>query len=426
MKTNDIAVTLKKNVVTLFFVVLCFFTTLCSGQSFQFILQELVTRLCRNSVLILALLMPVQCGMGLNFSIVLGAAAGEIGLIIITSLGISGFIGMIICLLIGTVLSVIFGFFAGALFNKTVGQEMITGMIVGYFAKGVFDLFFLILAGTFIFPISNPTLLLAGGIGLKNTIQLNNGVRYVFDNVIKANFLDCLIIGLSLWIIYSIVFYLLERKRTSFDKTKTLSIMMPKIIVAIIILVALLLFIFVPVLNKAGLRTKVPLFTVVLIVLVCLFNMFIMRTKLGQDIRTCGQDMHVASASGIKVGKTRIIATIISTVVASWGQIIFLQNMGLINTYTSYEQVGTYAIAALLVGGATISRATIKQVFIGAALFHLLFFTMPLAGNNLFNDSQIGEYFRVFVSYGVIAVALALHAWENVSTKRKKKMLIAK
>jgi len=29
---------------------------------------------------------------------------------------------------------------------------------------------------------------------------------------------------------------------------------------------------------------------------------------------------------------------------------------------------------------------------------------------------MIGEYFRVFISYGVIALALAMHAWQ-----RKKK-----
>jgi simple sugar transport system permease protein len=31
----------------------------------------------------------------------------------------------------------------------------------------------------------------------------------------------------------------------------------------------------------------------------------------------------------------------------------------------------------------------------------------------LFNNAQIGEYFRVFVSYGVIALSLAMHAWKK-------------
>lgn len=75
--------------------------------------------------------------------------------------------------------------------------------------------------------------------------------------------------------------------------------------------------------------------------------------------------MQVATAAGINVDKTRIVATVLSTVIASWGQIIFLQNIGNVQTFNSHEQVGTYAVAALLVGGASIDKATMGQVFTG-------------------------------------------------------------
>lgn len=78
-----------------------------------------------------------------------------------------------------------------------------------------------------------------------------------------------------------------------------------------------------------------------------------------------------------------------------------------------------YAVAALLVGGASLRKATIGQVFLGALLFHILFFTMPLAGLNLFNDAQIGEYFRVFISYGIIAISLALYVWKELAEKKR-------
>ncbi|HBG00294.1 MAG TPA: ABC transporter permease, partial [Firmicutes bacterium] len=29
--------------------------------------------------------------------------------------------------------------------------------------------------------------------------------------------------------------------------------------------------------------------------------------------------------------------------------------------------------------------------------------------------AQVGEYFRVFVAYGIIAISLALHAWRSRS-----------
>lgn len=409
----------RKNIVTLLFVILCVFTTVYSRQSSEFILQELISRICRNAVLILSLLMPVLCGMGLNFSIVLGAAAGQIALILITYWNIGGLPGTGLCLLIASGISVLFGIFAGVIFNRTVGQEMITGMIVGYFAKGVFDLIFLILAGTWIIPISDSRLVLASGVGLKNTIDLNADVKYVFDHVLQIPFLHCLLYGVIIMAVFVSLFSFFHAYFRKQNRKTVLRVCLPGLSTLGALTAAFLLFLCVPALNRAASRAMVPVFTVFIIAGVCLLNSFLCRTKLGQDIRTCGQNMQVAAAAGINVGRTRIIATVISTVIASWGQIIFLQNMGLINTYTSHEQVGTYAVAALLVGGASIKKASISQVFVGALLFHLLFFTMPLAGSHLFNDSQIGEYFRVFISYGVIAIALALHAWNQNANKHR-------
>ena len=38
--------------------------------------------------------------------------------------------------------------------------------------------------------------------------------------------------------------------------------------------------------------------------------------------------------------------------------------------------------------------------------------------SNLFGDSVVGEYFRAFLSYGVIAVALILYAWRSIQQKK--------
>ncbi len=38
-----------------------------------------------------------------------------------------------------------------------------------------------------------------------------------------------------------------------------------------------------------------------------------------------------------------------------------------------------------------------------------MFIVSPTAGKNLIGEAQLGEYFRVFVSYGVITVALVLY-----------------
>lgn len=409
----------KKNIVTIVFSVLCVISIAYSGQNANFILQEIITRICRNSVLILSLLMPVLCGMGLNFSIVLGAAAGQIGLIIITHYGYGGFGGMALCLAVATVFSILFGLFAGAVFNRTVGQEMITGMIIGYFSKGIFDLLFLVLAGSALIPVKNPTLLLSSGIGLKNTIELNSNVKYVFDNVMKMTVRDTLVASAACFAIWGLAVVIRQRLMKKCGWKEAVRKAGVPLLLFAVAGVLYLIFTIIPPLSKAADYAKVPVFTCFLIGIVCLLTVYIGRTKLGQDIRTCGQNMQVALSSGIRVGKVRIVAVVISTIVASWGQVIFLQNMGLINTYTSHEQVGTYAVAALLVGGASIKKANIGQVFLGAFLFHMLFFTMPLAGKNMFHDAQIGEYFRVFISYGVIAVSLALYVWNQAADRKK-------
>ncbi len=45
--------------------------------------------------------------------------------------------------------------------------------------------------------------------------------------------------------------------------------------------------------------------------------------------------------------------------------------------------------------------------------------TGPLAGKALAGDAGIGEFFRVFVAYAVITVALVLHAWQAARAARE-------
>jgi simple sugar transport system permease protein len=167
--------------------------------------------------------------------------------------------------------------------------------------------------------------------------------------------------------------------------------------------------------NIAG--VKIPVLTFIIIAIMCLLIVWFRKTKLGQDMRAVGQDMDVARDAGIDVEKTRIISIVISTVLAGLGMIIYLQNMGNIATYTAHSQIGMFCIAALLVGGASVDKASIGNVFLGVVLFHTMFIVAPRAGAYITGDSMIGEYFRVFVSYAVITVALIMYE----TNKRKAK-----
>ena len=160
---------------------------------------------------------------------------------------------------------------------------------------------------------------------------------------------------------------------------------------------------------------KIPVLTLIIIAVACLFIVWFRKTKLGQDMRAVGQDMEVARDAGINVERTRIISMVISTVFAGFGMIIYLQNLGNFPTYSAHTNVGMFCIAALLVGGASVEKASIGNVFLGVILFHTMFIVAPSAGTKITGDSMIGEYFRVFISYAVITIALVMY-----ETKKRK------
>lgn len=402
------------NMVTILFIILCLLGLNLSGQPLTLVLDELVNRLSRNLFIVLSLIIPVIAGMGLNFGIVIGAMAAQIVIIAVTHWGIVGIPGFLLCVVLTTPIAIIFGYLTGKLLNMTKGQEMITSMILGIFANGLYQLLFLFLVGTVI-PMKNPKLMISGGVGIKNTVDLNGGIKYALDDLWRLSLYEVVYyaaliaaIGFVAAIIYRMV------------KKKGLNV---KYIVMAVICFAAVIVCQLPQIAETLFFVKVPMISIFILIILCLFNVFIFKTKLGQDFRTVGQSAVVANASGINVNKTRIKAIIISTVLAAWGQIIFLQNIGTLNTYGSHEQVGMFAIAAILIGGASVSKATNKQAILGVILFHTLFVVSPTAGKNLFNNAQIGEYFRVFVAYGVICVSLALYAWKKiVEDKRDLKM----
>ncbi|MEG1800741.1 MAG: ABC transporter permease, partial [Oscillospiraceae bacterium] len=157
---------------------------------------------------------------------------------------------------------------------------------------------------------------------------------------------------------------------------------------------------------------EVPVITGLLIVGFCVFTELLLKTKLGQDFKSVGQSQHISEVSGINVDRTRIIAVMISTVLAAWGMIIYLQDMGTLNTYNAHTNIGMFAVASILVGGASTSKANIKNALIGVVLFNAMFIMSPEIGQAVFGQALLGEYFRTFMAYGVIGAALGLYVWK--------------
>ena len=404
---------LSEHIVTILFLILCIGAIIASKQTLGFIANELLARIGRNGFLVLSLIIPVLAGMGMNFGIVIGAMAGQIAIIFLTHFGATGLSGLLYCVLFSTPIAIAFGWMTGVILNKTKGQEMITSMILGFFANGLYQLLFLFLVGTVI-PMDNPVLVISGGVGIKNTIDLSDGLKYSLDGLMKRPLFETLIVIGILVLIYSIYTIYKNRNNKMFKSANKMKFY------GFLAILSLAAGIYIKSTKTFFLFIKVPIITFLVIGALCVFNVLIVKTKLGQDFRTVGQDRNIAEIAGIKVDRVRITSIIISTVLAAWGQLIFLQNLGTLNTYGSHEQVGTFAVAALLIGGASVSKATIGQALLGVALFHTLFIVSPMAGKNLFGNAQIGEYFRTFVSYGVIGLSLGLHAWKTHIMKKNK------
>lgn len=409
-KDFDFRSILRNNAVTIMFVVLCIICLCYSGQTVAYVMFELFGRLSRNAFLVLALILPIVAGMGINFAMTIGAMAAQIAALWVVEWGVGGLGGFGVAALMTVPIAAFFGFLIGKLQNKMKGQEMIGGLILGYFANGLYQLLFLFVFGNLI-PLKAPGLVIKGSTGVANTIDLSTerGFKYALDGIWRLPFGTALYIVCGALVVAMAVMFILKK------------IKLNKLIITAVAAAAACLLYQIPAVAKLFSMVNIPMVTFMVVGLLCLFNIGIMKTRLGQQFRAVGQNRTVANASGINVDRTRLIAVMISTVLAGWGQLIFVQNMGSFQTYGAHEQVGLYAGAAILVGGASIRKANNKQAILGCILFHLLFIMAPSAGKNLFGDAAIGEYFRVFISYGVIALALVMHAWSGVQKRKKAK-----
>jgi len=389
------------------FVVLCIIGLICSGQTVSYVMYELFGRLSRNAFIVLALIIPIVAGMGINFAITIGAMAAQIAALWVIEWGISGLTGFMVAMLMTMPIAAFFGYLIGKLMNKMKGQEMIGGLILGYFANGLYQLLFLFIFGNLI-PLKAPGLVIKGSTGVANTIDLSTdrGFKYALDGLLRVSFSTAVLVICGIMAVGALVMFAMKKM----EKKKAFTY--AGICVGAIAMVQL------PVVKNLFSMVSVPMVTFFVVGLLCIFNNALMKTKIGQQFRAVGQNRTVANASGINVDRVRVIAIVISTVLAGWGQLIFVQNMGSFQTYGAHEQVGLYAGAAILVGGASIKKATNGQALLGCILFHLLFIVAPSAGKNLFGDAAIGEYFRVFISYGVIALALVMYAWGDYKKKK--------
>lgn len=133
------------------------------------------------------------------------------------------------------------------------------------------------------------------------------------------------------------------------------------------------------------------------------------RTKLGTAITAVGSNPEFARAAGIDVDKMRTVSVILSTVLAAIGIIVYQQSFGFIQMYNAPLAFAFPSVAAILLGGASVNKATIGNVVIGTILFQGILTMTPSVINSAISI-DVSEVLRIIVTYGLVVYALTRKA----------------
>ena len=336
-------------------------------------LSNTLVRFGMNGVMVLAMIPMVQAGCGLNFGLPLGIIAGLLGatlsiefneLIMSKAVEFSGVygwlswltqefvsehhaaLGFTAAIVIAVPIALILGWCYGKLLNRVKGDEMMIATYVGFSSVSFMCIAWLLL------PYKNPTMVWGyAGRGLRTTISVEGYWLHVLSDSLALDLSD-----------YS----------------------------------------FIPEwLNHLYIPTGMLIFFAVVAVIVWIF----MRTKTGTAITAVGSNPDFARASGVNVDRMRTISVMLSTMLGAIGIIVYEQSFGFIQLYMGPFYMALPAVASILLGGASVNKASILNVIIGTFLFQGIL-TMTPSVINSYLQTDMSEVIRLIVSNGMILYAL--------------------
>ena len=139
--------------------------------------------------------------------------------------------------------------------------------------------------------------------------------------------------------------------------------------------------------------------------LMCFLVWGFFKTKTGTAMTAVGSNPEYARAAGIDVDKVRTLSVILSTAIAAVGIVVYAQSFGFIQLYTAPLNHTFSTIAAILIGGALINKASIKNVIVGGILSFGILYLAPVVINSTIK-LDIADVVRLLVSNGMILYAL--------------------
>ena len=130
-----------------------------------------------------------------------------------------------------------------------------------------------------------------------------------------------------------------------------------------------------------------------------------LHTKTGTAMTAVGSNPAFARAAGINVDKIRMLSVIMSTWLAAIGILVYEQGFGFIQLYMAPFYMALPAVSAILIGGASVNKATIMNVIVGTILFQGIVTMTPTVMNNMIH-MDMSEVIRIIASMGMILFAL--------------------
>jgi len=156
---------------------------------------------------------------------------------------------------------------------------------------------------------------------------------------------------------------------------------------------------------RLGKNLMVPTGMILFFALIAFLMWAFLHTKRGTAMTAVGSNPVFARASGIDVDKTRTLSVIMSTWLGAIGILVYQQSFGFIQLYMGPFYMALPAVSAILIGGASVNKASIVNVIVGTFLFQGIVTMTPSVMNSMIH-TDMSEVIRIVVSNGMILYAL--------------------
>ncbi len=310
---------------------------------------DCLTRIGMNGTLVLAMMISILCGAGLNFGLPIGILCGLLGGAIACEYNMTGMAGLLTACALSVPFAAAAGWLYAKLLNHVKGSEMTVGNYMAFSMVSLMSLMWLLL------PFSNAKLTWPmTGKGLRSTLTLEDNYAMVLDHFLEIDFHQ---LG---WFQNSSIW------------------------------------------KDFGIPTGILL----AFALMCLIVWVFTKTKYGVMMRCSGANPRFVESLGVNSNQIRTVGIMISTVLAAIGINIYAQSYGFYQFYTAPLMMAFPAMAAILIGGATPKKAKVSHVIIGVILFQSLLTLATPVANELIQGGTISEEIRKVIQNGVIIYAL--------------------